>query len=96
LSRLQAFPLEDLFAIFFGLASAATGLFVFAVFCVLRRDVRRCWRRPVCMSRPQQPRAYHDDFEDDRLLETSNLVHPANPPLLGQSVATGVNFRPKW
>jgi hypothetical protein len=67
----QVFPLEDLFAIFFGLASASLGIFVFVYFCVLRRDVRRCWRQPICLLRTRH-RAYEEE-EDDQLLETSNL-----------------------
>ena len=85
----QVFPLEDLFAIFFGLASASLGLFVFIYFCVLRRDVRRCWRQPVCLSRSRH-RPFQE--EDDGLLETSNLVNLyPNPTLLGTA-----NTQPKY
>jgi hypothetical protein len=78
----QVFPLEDLFAIFFGLASASLGLFVFVYFCVLRRDVRRCWRQPVCLSRSRH-RPFQE--EDDGLLETSNLVNLyPNPTQIAQ------------
>ena len=88
----QVFLLEDLFAIFFGLASCLTSFFVFVTFCVLRRDVRRCWRRPICLSTSRH-RAYnqHDNEDDDRLLETSNLVnaYPVNPVLMGQSASGG-------
>ena len=85
----QVFPLEDLFAIFFGLASASLGLFVFVYFCVLRRDVRRCWRQPVCLSRSRH-RPFQE--EDDGLLETSNLVNLyPNPTLIGST-----NTQPKY
>ncbi len=88
----QVFPLEDLFAIFFGLSSAGLGLFVFVNFCVLRRDVRRCWRQPICLSRSsRQNQAFEEEEDDaDGLLETSNLMNLyPNPTLMGQHQSSG-------
>ena len=87
----QVFLLEDLFAIFFGLASSVLSFFVLSTFCILRRDVRRCWQRPVCLSaaRHHQHHQYvsPDDYNNDRLLETANLMNPfsTNPTLAGKS-----------
>lgn len=94
----QVFPLEDLFEIFFGLSTFGLGLFVFVNFCVLRRDVRRCWRQPICLSRSsRQNRAFEEEDDDaDGLLETSNLMNLyPNPPLMGHqqtSSGTGPQF----
>ena len=87
----KVFLLEDLFAIFFGLASSVLSFFVLSTFCVLRRDVRRCWQRPICLStsRHHQHHQYisPDEYNNDRLLETANLVNPfsTNPTLAGKS-----------
>lgn len=87
----QVFLLEDLFAIFFGLASSVLSFFILSTFCILRRDVRRCWQRPVCLStsRQQQQHQYMspDEFNNEQLLETANLMNPfsTNPTLAAKS-----------
>ncbi len=58
----QKFPVEDLFSIFFSLSSTTLSFFVFGYFCVLRKDVRRCWRQPVCLTRSRRP--FASDYDD--------------------------------